>query len=141
MKSIYFKFTAALVLLIQALQLFSQTSVPVINGTVSLTTTQEVLTSRVVSTDPKPGTLPGGVDVTQVGSAGYTIPIEVPKGVDGFQPSLAITYSSMAGEGMLGTGWNIAGLGAISRVPATQYFDNLFDPVDFDALDRFALNG
>lgn len=40
------------------------------------------------------GTLPGALDVSPVGAAGYTIPIEVPAWRGGVQPSLALRYSS-----------------------------------------------
>jgi len=87
------------------------------------------------------GTIPGSFDVSPTGAATYTIPIEVPPGTAGMQPNLAISYNSQGGNGLLGVGWNLAGLSAITRVPATLYHDNIVDGVDFDAYDRFALDG
>ncbi|MBN2403172.1 MAG: hypothetical protein JXN64_12330, partial [Spirochaetes bacterium] len=58
------------------------------------------------------------------GSFNYSIPIELPQGTAGCAPSLALVYNSNAGNGMLGMGWDIAGLGAITR--DTSY------PVDYN---------
>lgn len=121
--------------------LTTQIENPLTSGTVSYANSQPEPSSTAISTSYKPGTLPGMVDISQVGSAGYSIPIELPKGVDGFQPSLAISYSSMAGDGIMGKGWNIAGLGAITRVPTSYYYNGMVDGVDFDSNDRYTLNG
>jgi RHS repeat-associated protein len=114
---------------------------PLIIGLAEYSANQINPLTRSLTTSYKPGTLPGSVDVSQVGSAGYTIPIEVPKGIDGFQPSLAVSYSSMAGDGTMGKGWNLAGLGAITRISSSTYFDNAVNGINFDLGDRFALNG
>lgn len=90
---------------------------------------------------PPPGTLPGNIDISPTGAATYTIPIDVPKGIGGIAPQLAITYSSQAGEGMLGRGWNLAGISAITRVGQSKYYDNNVTTVNFTATDRFALDG
>lgn len=42
------------------------------------------------------------------GSASTSFPIKLPKGRNGLQPSLAVTYSSEAGNGWMGMGWNLA---------------------------------
>jgi RHS repeat-associated protein len=93
------------------------------------------------SLDIPPGTLPGVVDVGPSGAASYTIPIELPEGIGGIKPSLAITYNSQAGNGLLGYGWNLAGVSAITRVPRSFYHDGVAGHIAFDANDRFALDG
>ena len=88
------------------------------------------------------GTIGGSVNVGALGAAVYTIPIEVPAGINGMQPQLAITYNSQAGNGLLGWGWNLSGISAITRTGKTIYHDKteFVYPVDFKD-DRFLLDG
>jgi RHS repeat-associated protein len=75
------------------------------------------------------------------GNAVVKIPINIPQGTI-LQPSLNLTYSSHGMDGAAGLGWNLDGVfQTITRVPATVAQDGFFDPVDFDDLDKFALNG
>ena len=96
--------------------------------------------------EPKPdekvvvGTIGGTVDITALGGASYTIPIKVPEGIGGIQPNLSIVYNSQSGNGLLGWGWNLGGLSAITRVGHTLYHDGYVDGVDFNG-DRFSLDG
>jgi hypothetical protein len=62
-----------------------------------------------------PDAVPGSPDVAPDGSARYTIPIEVPDGIEGMQPVMSIDYHGRRGPGLLGPGWNISGLSAIVR--------------------------
>ena len=48
------------------------------------------------------------------GTSSYSVSITVPPGVVGFQPSLALRYSSGAGNGELGLGWSM-GLPVVQR--------------------------
>ena len=86
------------------------------------------------------GTL-GALSVSPTGGASYTIPIAVPLGLNGVQPEIALTYNSQSGNGIAGWGWNLSGISSITRIPSTQYHDDKIDPVDFDLMDRFALDG
>lgn len=86
------------------------------------------------------GAIGSSVDVTPLGGASYTIPIEVPEGVGGMQPNISINYNSQSGNGLLGWGWNLAGISAITRVGKTLYHDGMVEGVDF-VDDRFALDG
>lgn len=45
--------------------------------------------------------------ISRTGEASTSFPIKMPPGRNGMQPSLAITYSSDAGTGWLGVGWNV----------------------------------
>ena len=87
------------------------------------------------------GAIGGTVDISALGGATYTIPIQVPDGVGGMQPNLSIVYNSQSGNGLLGWGWNLGGLSAITRVGQTPYHDNNVTGVSFTYLDRFALDG
>lgn len=55
-------------------------------------------------------------DVNPDGSFSHSIPIELPAGRNGVQPKLALTYNSNNGNGMLGMGWSLSGLPAITRM-------------------------
>ncbi|MCP4992622.1 MAG: hypothetical protein GY934_02370, partial [Gammaproteobacteria bacterium] len=93
-------------------------------------------------TNPPPaGFIPGELSVGQGGNATYTIPIGVPKGVAGMQPELSINYNSSGGNGLLGMGFSLGGLSAISRCPATIAQDGFKGGVYFNEKDRFCLDG
>jgi hypothetical protein len=86
-------------------------------------------------------TLPGKFEVSPTGAATYTIPIAVPPGTGGMVPSLSIAYSSQHGNGLVGMGWHLEGLPAIGRCPRTMAQDGVHGSVNFDADDRFCLDG
>jgi len=88
------------------------------------------------------GAVPGVIDVSPMGAATYTIPIEVVPGTMGMQPNLSIVYNSMGGMGLLGMKWNLAGLSAITRCGQMSYYDNgNITAIQFNDNDRFALDG
>jgi hypothetical protein len=60
----------------------------------------------VVNTGTDVGTAPGDFAVDADGAATYRVPLWTPESVsDATRPSLALRYSSSAGEGRLGYGW------------------------------------
>jgi hypothetical protein len=86
-------------------------------------------------------TLPGKFEVTDSGSASYTIPIAVVPGAAGLEPKLSLSYDSRSGNGLLGVGWSLSGLPSISRCGRTIAQDGQTGGVAFDANDRFCLDG
>ena len=86
-------------------------------------------------------TLPGKFEVTDTGSASYTIPISVVSGTAGLEPKLSLQYDSRSGNGLLGVGWSLAGLPAITRCGRTIAQDGQVGGVSYDANDRFCLDG
>lgn len=94
-----------------------------------------------VTNSTEVGVTEGQLSVSLTGAANYSIPIKVPPGINGIVPQISLVYNSQAGNGMAGYGWNISGISMISRIPSTKFHDGVIDPVDFDALDRFALDG
>ncbi|MFO3796492.1 MAG: SpvB/TcaC N-terminal domain-containing protein, partial [Anaerolineales bacterium] len=85
--------------------------------------------------------LPGKFEVTDTGSASYTIPISVVPGTAGLEPKLSLQYDSRSGNGLLGVGWSLAGLPAITRCGRTIAQDGQAGGVAYDANDRFCLDG
>ena len=97
--------------------------------------------NTVVNKPVVAGTLPGSFDVTPGGAAIYSIPIEVPPGIAGMQPTISLDYNSQGGNGLLGVGWSVGGLSAITRCPRTIAQDGVRGGIKLDANDRFCLNG
>ncbi len=97
--------------------------------------------NRSLNTSYEVGSTAGAFNVTASGAASYTIPIIVPPGTAGIQPSLRINYNSNGGYGLLGKGWSLSGQPAIYRVPSTYYHDGSVDPVDYDSNDAFIMDG
>ncbi|MCZ6804228.1 MAG: SpvB/TcaC N-terminal domain-containing protein [Proteobacteria bacterium] len=98
-------------------------------------------TDPTAYTDDNVGAIGGTHDVGVDGSASYSIPISIPAGTAGMQPSVALVYNSNVGNGLLGVGWNISGLSAIIRCPTTLVQDGFIDGVDFDNNDKFCMDG
>ncbi|MFT3848685.1 MAG: SpvB/TcaC N-terminal domain-containing protein [Propionivibrio sp.] len=83
----------------------------------------------------------GQFAVSESGAATYTLPLQIPPGTAGIEPKLALTYNSQSGNGLLGVGWNLSGLSAITRCPRTMAQDGVRGSVNFDANDRYCLDG
>lgn len=83
----------------------------------------------------------GQFSVTEMGAATYTLPIAVPPGTGGMEPKLAFAYNSSTGNGLLGVGWSLSGLSAVTRCPRTKAQDDVRGGIKFDANDRFCLDG
>lgn len=87
------------------------------------------------------GTIVGTVDITETGSVNYVIPIEVPKGITGLEPSVSITYNSQFANGLMGYGWNVAAFSAISRCGKSYYYDNATEAPQLSNSDNLMLDG
>ncbi len=83
------------------------------------------------------GATPGTFKVDDSGAATYSLPIVVPPGAAGVQPTLSLGYNSHSGNNLVGMGWLINGLSTIYRCPATIAQDG----VSGDANARFCLDG
>lgn len=92
--------------------------------------------------------LPGKAGINASGGATYAVPISVPPGTAGMSPSLSLDYSSQGssssgwlGAGVVGVGWSLSGLPAVGRCPRTMAQDGAVGAVNYDANDRFCLDG
>lgn len=89
------------------------------------------------------GITSGELSVSPSGAATYSIPIWVSPGTAGMEPKLTLNYSSQAGAGLLGHGWSLGGLSAISRGPQTLAVDgdDFVPGINMTGTDRFYLDG
>lgn len=87
------------------------------------------------------GSIAGVFDVNELGAGSYTIPINLPQGIGNNVPQVSLNYNSMAGNGIMGIGWNIGGTSAITRTGKTIYHDSYIEGIKFDATDNFLFNG
>lgn len=87
------------------------------------------------------GYTPVSASVGQGGDANISLPITVSPGIAGMEPKLSFVYNSGGGNGLLGIGFNLGGLSAISRVPRNLSQDGARGAVRLDRNDRFALDG
>jgi len=75
---------------------------------------------NVLSLPKGPGSLGGiGENVRanlNMGLMTYPIKIQLPKGRQSFMPTIGVSYSSSAGAGVMGIGWNLATGGMIQRL-------------------------
>jgi Salmonella virulence plasmid 65kDa B protein/FG-GAP-like repeat len=83
----------------------------------------------------------GQLAVSPSGAATYSIPVQTPPGIAGVAPKLALNYSSQSGNGLLGVGWGLAGLSAITRCPKTVAQDGIRGAVNNDMSDRYCVDG
>ncbi|MDO8929082.1 MAG: SpvB/TcaC N-terminal domain-containing protein, partial [Bacteroidota bacterium] len=116
----------------------TQIANPVITGFTSYAT---AINPSTYSINPSlaVGKTPGELNVS--GMAGYTVPLDLPKGSAGLQPNLSLNYVSSFNDGIMGIGWNIGGLSAINRVGRNFYFENQSQAVKGDLNDKYELDG
>jgi RHS repeat-associated protein len=88
------------------------------------------------------GYLPGSPEVSPSGALTYHVQLDVPPGIAGMEPVLALDYSSQTGSGLLGRGWSLSGSSsAVTRCPKSFAVNGERDGVDFDTSDGYCLDG
>jgi|GEM_PF-1927559 len=76
------------------------------------------------------------------GAATYTIPIALPPGRAGMQPSVGLSYSSRSGNNIAGVGWSLSAGSSIHRCAQTAANDGANLSVrGLDLFDKLCLNG
>lgn len=81
------------------------------------------------------------MNVNEAGALTYTLPIEILKGLNNFQPNIALGYNSQSGNGQAGWGWNIMGLSTINRGGKSKEIDGVTMGPQFNNNDPFYLDG
>jgi hypothetical protein len=122
------------------LPLLLVTAVLLVSRQVDLPLPFEIPTDQVMPTQ-EVGALPGYLSAGLDGTASYQIPLAVPPGRAGMQPNLALVYNSGGGNGPLGMGFSIAGLGSTIERCVHIHEDGGARRVRFDEQDRFCLDG
>lgn len=87
------------------------------------------------------GSIQGQFSASPSGAASYTIPISAPGATAGLVPHVGLLYSSRGGNGLVGIGWQIAGISLIARCPPVIARDGSSGPLTFTSADRFCLDG
>jgi RHS repeat-associated protein len=87
------------------------------------------------------GKIDGAFSVSETGEARYTIPLIAPPGRAGMEPRLALTYSSNAGQSIVGVGFGLQGFSAVTRCGSNLARDGLIRAVRYGSTDHFCLDG
>lgn len=87
------------------------------------------------------GQVKGSHNVDANGAFNYRIPIEAPPGINGLQPELSLHYNSNRQNGLLGWGWSLSGLSAITRCPASLVRDGYVSGINAGEAYQYCLDG
>ena len=97
--------------------------------------------NRSINTGCAVGAIAGEASTSPTGAGVYQIPIEVMPGTGGMQPNVSIVYNSQSGNGLVGYGWSLGALSAITRVGKTIYHDGAVGVPDLTTSDNLMLDG
>ncbi|HKU15263.1 MAG TPA: FG-GAP-like repeat-containing protein [Steroidobacteraceae bacterium] len=100
-----------------------------------------LLTLASASTLAAVGLTPLTSEVSRFGEANLSIPILAPPGVNNVQPKLDFVYRHRNTSTLLGRGWTIAGLSAVTRCGRTWAQDAVVSAVRNEVGDQFCLDG
>lgn len=103
--------------------------------------TSSTFNSIGINTGLTIGATNGIPNVSSSGAGNYTIPIQIPQGTNGVSPNISITYSSQQGNGLLGVGWGISGLSAITLTSSSWYYDGKAENIQLNGTDKFSFDG
>ncbi|MGK3969858.1 RHS repeat-associated core domain-containing protein [Sorangium sp. So ce118] len=87
------------------------------------------------------GTIPGTFSITSTGDAVYTMDLASLPSRVGMRPQIQLVYRSDGGDGVLGAGFSITGLSAITRCPKSLAQDAEIRGVRYDGDDGLCLDG
>lgn len=99
------------------------------------------LSQQTSNSDVLVPTIAAEMNVSESGALTCTIPIELLKGLNSFQPNLALVYNSQGGNGQAGWGWNVTGISMISQGGKSKEIDGITIGPQFNANDPYYLDG
>ena len=83
----------------------------------------------------------GNIEVNGVGQLQFTLPIALPPGVKSVAPQVNLVYTSGAGNGIAGYGWNLSGITSIARVGKNIDKDGKAEGISLTYNDYYSFNG
>jgi RHS repeat-associated protein len=107
----------------------------------SLSEIDAILNRSTVDVSNQVGSINGSHAVLPSGQISYNIPLYIPSGTNGMQPSVSINYISQRENGLLGYGWDITGLSSIYRSNKNIYYDGYYDKVLLNNSDALFFDG
>lgn len=87
------------------------------------------------------GSMGGSFAVNDYGAATYTIPLDIPQGINGMQPNIALVYNSQSGNGVCGIGFSLVASSSIAPTSQDIYHDGVAKGIKYDTNDAYALDG
>ncbi len=116
---------------------------PTRNNFYTLLTISFLFLSYSIRAEEIVGTLPSDFSVDSKGAANYSIPLQIPPGINGMQPNLILNYNSQTGNGPFGVGWSLStGFPAsISRGRSIYARDGEVRGIEFEDTDKLYLDG
>lgn len=87
------------------------------------------------------GDMGGAFSVSESGAATYTIPFDLPDGLDGIRPDLGLVYNSQSGNGVAGMGVSIYGLSSITRSMRDISRDGSTKGILYTDADVYSIDG
>ncbi|RKG83990.1 hypothetical protein D7W82_23580 [Corallococcus sp. CA049B] len=112
-----------------------------LNGATSLTLPASTILPTETVNGVASGLTVGRLDVSLDGAATYALPLWVPPGRAGIQPSLTLSYNSRGGNGLLGMGWSVSGFSSITRCHPSLDGAGKRLPIQFTQADDLCLDG
>ena len=83
----------------------------------------------------------GNIEVNGAGQLQFTLPIALPPGVKSVAPQVNLVYTSGAGNGIAGYGWNLSGITSIARVGKNIDKDGKAEGILLTYNDYYSFNG
>ena len=83
----------------------------------------------------------GNIEVNGAGQLQFTLPIALPPGVKSVAPQVNLVYTSGAGNGIAGYGWNLSGITSIARVGKNIDKDGKTEGISLTYNDYYSFNG
>ncbi|RKH68732.1 RHS repeat-associated core domain-containing protein [Corallococcus aberystwythensis] len=112
-----------------------------LNGATSLTLPASTVLPTETVNGVATGLTLGRLDVSLDGAATYALPLWVPPGRAGIQPSLTLSYNSRGGNGLMGMGWSVSGFSGITRCNPSLDGAGKRLPIQFTQADDLCLDG